>query len=155
MATWIVRGGSRWGDAEHEFLTSGSVGIYFGADQNISRMSEDDLRLEVAEFYVGLLAEKVGLVEPSRVKRVVTYYLNQLIRFRDDIALADTIVMPLKAFNGHRVARGVVVGEYEDWGLVPYRHRRRVDWADKELHRDKVGYVWTPSDRRTVFRIDG
>ena len=147
------------GDAEQDFLTSNSVGIYFGADRNISRMSEADLRSEIEEFYFGLLVEAVGVeearrIEPSRIKGVVTYYLNQLIRFRDNIALGDTIVMPRKAFNGHRVARGVVAGEYEDWGPVPYRHRRRIDWADIELPQDEVGYAWRPSDRRTVFRID-
>lgn len=154
MAIWIVRGGDRLGDAEQDFLTSNSVGIYFGADRNISRMSEADLRSEIEEFYSGLFVEEGKRVDPSRIKGVVTYYLNQLIRFRDNIAEGDTIVMPRKAFNGHRVARGVVVGGYEDWGMVPYRHRRRVDWADIELPRDEVGYAWRPSDRRTVFRID-
>ena len=104
MAIWIVRGGSRWDDAEQDFLKRGSVGIYFGVDRDINTMSDAALRLEIEEFYTGLLAEEVGRVEQSRVKGVVIYYLNQVLRFRDDLAAGDTIVMPRKAFNGHRVA---------------------------------------------------
>ena len=155
MAIWIVRGGSRWGDAEEDFLQSESVGIYFGADGNISRMSHADLRSEIEEFYTDWLREQHKPVKESVVKRVVTLYLNQVLRFRDEIGLGDTIVMPRKAFGGHRVAHGVVVGEYEYWGSLGYRHRRRVQWTGTEAPRDHIGHAWPLSDQRTVFRIDG
>ena len=87
MAVWIVRGGSRWGDAEQDFLQSGSVGIYFGCDRNISRMSHADLRSDIEWFYIRELEEQRKLVKESAVKRVTTFYLNQVIRFRDDIGL--------------------------------------------------------------------
>ena len=116
MAIWVVRGGSRWGDAEQDFLESGSVGIYFGANQNISGMSHADLRSEIEQFYIRDLEERHGLVEQLRVQRVVTFYLNQVLKFRDDIGVGDTIVMPRKARGGHRVAHGVIVGGYEYWG---------------------------------------
>ena len=45
MAIWIVRGGSRWDDAEQDFLKRGSVGIYFGVDRDINTMSDAALRL--------------------------------------------------------------------------------------------------------------
>ena len=114
---------------EEDFLQSESVGIYFGADGNISRMSHADLRSEIEEFYTDWLREQHKPVKESVVKRVVTLYLNQVLRFRDEIGLGDTIVMPRKAFGGHRVAHGVVVGEYEYWGSLGYRHRRRVRWT--------------------------
>ena len=155
MAVWIVRGGSRLGDAEQDFLKSQSVGIYFGADGNISKMSQADLRSEIEDFYTDLLREQHKPFKESVVKGVVTFYLNQVLGFRDDIGLGDTIVMPRKAFGGHRVARGVVVGEYECWGSLGYRHRRRVRWTGTEVPRDHIGHVWSPSDQRTVFRIDG
>ena len=128
MSIWIVRGGSRLGDAEHDFLQSGSVGIYFGADRNISRMSHADLRSDIERFYIRWLEERDEPVEQLRVRRVVTSYLNQVLRFRDDIALSDTIVMPRKAFGGHRVAHGVVDGGYDYWGAKDYPHRRKVRW---------------------------
>ena len=154
MAIWIVRGGSRWGDAEQDFLESGSVGIYFGADQNISGMSHADLRSEIKQFYIRYLDERHELVEQSRMQGVVTYYLNQVLKFRDDIGLGDTIVMPRKRFGGHRVAHGVIDGRYEYWDTEDYPHRRQVRWMGREVPRNIIRHDWPLSDRRTVFRID-
>ena len=155
MASWIVRGGSHLGDAEQDFLESRSVGIYFGADQNIDGMSDAVLRREIQQFYIGWLAERNARVEQRRVQQVVTFYLNQVLKFRDDIRSGDTIVMPRKAYGGHRVAQGIVDGEYDYWGSEDYPHRRRVRWLEAETPRERIGHVWPPSDRRTVFRIDG
>ena len=143
------------GDAEQDFLERGLVGIYFGVGRDISRMSDAALRLEIEQVYTRRLAEGGGLGQQSRVKRVVTYYLNQVCRFRDDIRRGDTIVMPRKAFNGRRVAHGVVVGDYEYCGSDPYCHRRRVRWTEPEVPRGQIGHAWPLSDRRTVFRIGG
>ena len=118
-------------------------------------MSHADLRSEIEQFYIGWLEERDEPAEQSRVRRVVTLYLNQVLKFRDDIGLGDTIIMPRKAFGGHRVAHGVVVGGYEYWGAEGYRHRRRVRWMEREVPRDHIGHVWPLSDQRTVFRIDG
>ena len=142
-------------DAEQDFLKRGSVGIYFGVDRDISTMSDAALRLEIGDSYTRLLEERVGRVEQSRVKGVVTYYLNQVLRFRDDLAAGDTIIMPRKAFKGHRVAHGVVVGDYQYWGPETHRHRRPVRWVGTEVPREQIGHTWRPSDHRTVFRIDG
>ena len=76
MAVWIVRGGSHVGDAEQDFLDSGSVGIYFGADQNIAGMSDSVLRREIEQFYIGWLVGRNVRVEQRRVQRVVTLYLQ-------------------------------------------------------------------------------
>lgn len=155
MAVWVVRGGSRFGDAEQDFLESGSVGIYFGADRNIDGMSDTDLRREIQQFYVRYLDEQDKSVDQSRVQGVITYYLNQLLRFRDEIGLSDTVIMPRKAYGGHTVAHGIVEGSYEYWRSVDYCHRRRVRWISAEVPRQQIGHVWTPSDQRTVFRVDG
>ena len=154
MAIWIVRGGSRWDDAEQDFLDSESVGIYFGADQSISRMSHANLRLEIEQFYICDLKKRHETVEQSRVQGVVTYYLNQLLKFRDDIELGDTIIMPRKRSGGHRVARGVITEEYQYWHGRNYPHRRRVRWMGRKIPRDVIGQTWALSDRRTVFRVD-
>lgn len=112
-------------------MDSKSVGIYFGADQDITGMSDADLRSEITSFNYLDLEERGGLVEESRIEGVVTYYLNQVLKFRDDIGLGDTIVMPRKASGGHRVAHGVMDGRYEYWGgeAIPiagaYAGRRR------------------------------
>ena len=143
------------GDAEQDFLERGLVGIYFGVGRDISTMSDAALRLEIEQFYTRRLSEDGGRVEQSRVKGVVTYYLNQVLRFRDDLAAGDTIVMPRKSFNGRRVAHGVVVGDYEYCGSEPYCHRQRVRWTEPEVSRGQIGHAWPPSDRRTVFRIGG
>lgn len=152
MAVWIVRGGSRFGDAEQHLLESGSVGIYFGADRNISGMSDSALRREIQRFFVENVPD--APVDQSRVQGVITYYLNQVLKFRDDIRRGDTIVMPRKADRGHRVAYGIVDGGYEYWGPEWYPHRRRVRWVESGLPRECMDYAWTLSDRRTVFRID-
>ena len=117
-------------------------------------MSDAVLRREIQQFYIGLLAERNARVEQRRVQQVVTFYLNQVLKFRDDIRLGDTIIMPRKAAGGHRVAQGIVDGGYEYWGSENYPHRRQVRWLEIELPRERIGHVWTPSDRRTVFRID-
>ena len=155
MAVWIVRGGNYLGDAEQDFLESRSVGIHFGVDQNIDGMSDTVLRREIQQSYVGLLAERNPRVEQRRVQQVVTFYLNQVLKFRDDIRTGDTIVMPRKAAGGHRVAQGIVDGGYEYWDSEDYPHRLRMRWLETEGPRERIGHAWTPSDRRTVFRIDG
>ena len=151
MAVWIVRGGSRFADAEQDFLESRSVGIYFGVDQTMGGMSDVVMRREIQHFYIRDVAERNVQFQP----RVVTYFLNQMLTFRDGIQPVDTIVMPRKASGGHKVAQGIVDGGYEYWGPEDYRHRRRVRWLETEMRRESIEHVWTPSDRRTVFRVDG
>ena len=151
MAVWIVRGGSREGDAEQDFLENGSVGIYFGVDESLGGLSDAILRREIREFYLRWVLER----DLNFQEGVVTLYLNQVLRFRDEIRRGDTIVMPRKASGGHTVARGMVSGGYEYWGSEDYPHRRRVRWSETETARESIGHVWAPSDRRTVFRIDG
>ena len=151
MAVWIVRGGSHAADGEKDFLDSRSVGIYFGADQSIDGMSDAVLRSEIERFYIRWIEDRNVQFRPG----VITYYLNQMLAFRDGIQMDDTIVMPRKGFGGHRVAQGMVDGGYEYWGDCEYPHRRRVRWLETEMSRESVGHVWTLSDQRTVFRIDG
>ena len=93
MAVWIVRGGSRFADAEQDFLESRSVGIYFGVDQTMGGMSDVVMRREIQRFYIRDVAERDVQFQP----RVVTYFLNQMLTFRDGIQPGDTIVMPRKA----------------------------------------------------------
>ena len=155
MAIWVVRGGDKVGDAEQEFLDSGSVGIYFGANRDITGMSSADLRLEVERFYVEEIAPESA--DDVAVKGVVTRFTNQVLTFRDSIQVGDTIVMPRKYFGGHRVARGVVTSEYQWWGLgnyPSYPHRRRVCWSDVEVPRETIGCTWALSNQATIFRID-
>lgn len=161
MAVWIVRGGDKQGDAEQHFLKSESVGIHFEANQSIVGMSEAELRREIQRSYEEW---KPGVNNP---KGPVTYYLNQLLKFRDDIQLGDTIIMPRKAARGHRVALGIVVSGYEYWGSADYPHRRRVGWTERESPTVDLGdgYVkleieglecsWYTPNRLTVFRVDG
>ena len=151
MAVWIVRGGSHVADAEQDFLETGSVGIYFGVDQLLDGLSDGDLRGEIQEFCIWWAEERGVEFQP----RVVTWFLNQVLNFRDGIQRGDTVVMPRKASGGHRVAQGIVAGGYEHWGEVDYRHRRRVRWSETDMPRESVGFDWAPSDQRTVFRIDG
>ena len=79
MAVWIVRGGSRFADAEQDFLESRSVGIYFGVDQTMGGMSDVVMRREIQRFYIRDVAERNVQFQP----RVVTYFLNQMLTFRD------------------------------------------------------------------------
>ena len=155
MAVWMVRGGSSRDDAEQDFLESRSVGIYFGADMDISKASDAVLRSAIRQNYTNYLKEQHKRVKDSAVEAVVTRFLNQVLQFRDDIRLGDTIVMPRKAFGGHRVAHGIVERGYEYRGSERYRHRRQVRWVETEVPRDRIGRVWSLSDQRTVFRIDG
>ena len=150
MAVWIVRGGSDVADAEKDFLESGSVGIYFGVDQSMDRMSDAVLREEIECSYTCWCKER----QVQFRRGVVTFFLNQMLAFRDGIQQGDTILMPRKASRGHKVAQGIANGGYEYWGQADdYRHRRRVQWLETEMPRENVGMEWYPSDRRTVFRI--
>ena len=151
MAIWIVRGGSHGDDAEQDFLETESVGIYFGVDQTLDGLSDGVLRGKIEEFCIWWAAER-GVQFQSRV---VTWFFNQVLNFRDGIRRGDTVVMPRKASGGHGVARGTVASGYEYWGPENYRHRRRVQWLETDIPRESIGYDWAPSDRRTVFRIDG
>ena len=151
MAVWVVRGGSRFADAEQDFLDGRSVGIYFGVDQTIDGMTDAALRKEIQRFYIRWVEERNVQFRPG----VVTFFLNQMLTFRDGIQPGDTIVMPSKASGGHRVAHGIVDGGYEYWGAEDYRHRRRVRWLETDVPRESIEHTWSPSDRRTVFRVDG
>ena len=121
MAIWVVRGGSWRDDAERDFLESGAVGIYFGANRDIDGMNDADLRLEIERDYILHLEARHELVDGPRVRRVVSYFLNQVLKFRDDIRSGDVIVMPRKTFGGYTVAQGVTEGGYEYWGESAYR----------------------------------
>ena len=154
MAVWVVRGGSWRDDAEQDFLESESVGIYFLVDRDLNEVNDSDLRLEIERNYILDRKGRNALVEGSRVRGVVSYYLNQVLKFRDGIKLDDVTIMPRKASSGHTVAQGVVEGGYEYWGDAAYRHRRRVRWTETEVPRESIGHMWHPSDQRMVFRID-
>ena len=96
MAVWIVRGGSRFADAEQDFLESRSVGIYFGVDRNIDGMSDVVLRREIQHFYIRGVADRNVQFQP----RVVTFFLNQMVTFRDGIQPGDTIVSNCSRLRG-------------------------------------------------------
>ena len=150
MASWIVRGGSRIADKEKHFLDTDSVGIYFGVDQPIDEMGGEALLREIERYYVQDCRARGITFSP----RIVTFFRNQTLAFRDGIQLGDTVIMPRKASRGHTVARGVVRSGCEYWAGKEYPHRRRVQWLDREMPREKTGLTWYPSDQRTVFRID-
>ena len=150
MASWIVRGGSRIADKEKDFLDTDSVGIYFGVDQPIDEMGGEALLREIERYYVQDCRARGITFSP----RVVTSFRNQTLAFRDGIQLGDTVIMPRKASRGHTVARGVVRSGCEYWAGKEYPHRRRVQWLDREMPREKTGLTWYPSDQRTVFRIE-
>ena len=150
MASWIVRGGSRLMNREQDFLESGSVGIYFGVDQPIDEMGDEALLREIERYYVQDCRERGITFSPG----IVTFFRNQTLAFRDGIQLGDTIIMPRKASGGHTVARGLAHGGCEYWAGKEYPHRRRVQWLDREMPREKTGLTWYPSDQRTVFRIE-
>ena len=150
MASWIVRGGSRIADKEKDFLDTDSVGIYFGVDQPIDEMGGEALLREIERYYVQDCRARGITFSP----RIVTFFRNQTLAFRDGIQLGDTVIMPRKASRGHTVARGVVRSGCEYWAGKEYPHRRRVQWLDREMPREKTGLTWYPSDQRTVFRID-
>ena len=150
MTSWIVRGGSRIADKEQDFLDTDSVGIYFGVDQPIDEMGDEALRREIERYYVQDCRERGVTFSP----RIVTFFRNQTLTFRDGIQPGDTIIMPRKASGGHTVARGVVRSGCEYWEGKDYPHRRRVQWLDIEMPRQGTGLTWYPSDQRTVFRIE-
>ena len=153
MAVWVIRGGSRLADAEQDFLESGSVGIYFRADRDINGTSDADLRREIQQNHVSYLDAIGKSVDESRVQGVITYYLNQLLGFRDSIRLGDTIVMPRKVSGGHSVAHGIVESGYEYWGSLyfPHHHRRRVQWIAAEVPRQQIGHEWNPLINERYF----
>ena len=144
MTAWIVRGGKKFEDAEQDFLESASVGIGCGfGQQNADGMSDQVLRTGIQQF------------DQRRVKSVVSGKLTELLNFRDNIRLGDTIVMPRKASRGHRVALGEVTSGYEYWADEEwYPHRRRVRWLETDIPREQVGCCWQLSDQRTVFCVE-
>ena len=155
MGAWIVRGGSHYPDAdtEQEFLTTGSVGIYFGVDRDMTDASRADLWAAVRQFYIRENWHQPGESNDSAMRGVFTRFANQLLTFRDDIQVGDTIIMPRKGTGGHTIARGTVTSDYR-WCAEPYPHRRRVCWTEHEMPRESVEYQWASSDQRTVFRVD-
>ena len=154
MAIWVVRGGSSYGDAEADFLRDGSVGIYFFVDHDLTGMSVEALDLAIHRDYRVELAQRGRPTTGPHVQGRVTWMRNQTIYFRDHIREGDTIVMPRKASGGYRIAHGRVTSGYQYWG-EPYPHRRLVDWMAENVSRDEIGYPWSISDQRTVFRVDG
>ena len=153
MVTWVVRGGSRRGPYEEEFLASGTIGIYFGADLDLTNMGDDAIRRSIHQFYVLDLEERGMSFPASTVRRTVTYFLNQLLLFRDAIQPGHTIIMPRKATGGRMVSVGTVEGDYEHWKDKLYQHRRKVGWLKESVTREQIGLNWYPSDQRTVFKV--
>ncbi len=119
MAVWVVRGGSKPWDAVREFLTGGSVGVYFLVDRDISGMGRSSLRAEVEQSYIYDMGLSPQAVVEASLRGVITRFANQLLSFRDSIEIGDTIIMPRKAFRGHTVARGIVDGGYHYRGWNP------------------------------------
>ena len=113
MVAWVVRGGSRRGPYEEEFLAGGTIGIYFGADLDLTNTGDDAIRTSIHQFYV-LDLEKRGMTFPApTVRHTVTYFLNQLLLFRDATQPGDTFITPRKATGGPMVSVGTVEEDYE------------------------------------------
>lgn len=153
MATWIVRGGSRRGLYEEGFLQSCTIGIFFGADWDLTNVDDGTLRRNIHQFYVRVLADEGKSFPSSSVKGTVTKFLNQVILFRDVIQPGDTVIMPRKATGGRMVAVGTVEGDYEHWEEEFYPHRRSVRWLEESVPKEQTGLDWYASDQRTVFKI--
>ncbi len=153
MVTWVVRGGSSRGIYEKEFLKSGTIGIYFGADLDLTNAGDDAIRRSIHQFYV-LDMERRGIsFPPFTVRRTVTYFFNQVLLFRDGVCPGDTIIMPRKATGGRMVAVGRIEGNYEHWEDESYQHRRKVGWPKESVPKEQTGYTWYASDQRTVFKV--
>ena len=153
MATWIVRGGSRLELYEEKFLQSSTIGIYFGADLDLTNVDDGTLRRNIHEFCVLAMEDRGESFPSSTVKRTVTFFLNQVLLFRDAIQPGDTVIMPRKATGGRMVAVGTVEGDYEHWADEVYQHRRPVRWLEESVPKEQTGLDWYASDQRTVFRI--
>ena len=153
MAVWVVRGGSRLGLHEEEFLASDSIGIYFGSDHNIADSTEDEIKRDVQDFYIWQLDEIGKEVASSSMKGVVTKFTNQLLLFRDEIKREDTVLMPRKESGGRMVAVGEITSDYEYWDVDNYPHRRRVRWADESVPGESLPYEWGKTNQQTIIKV--
>ena len=153
MAVWIVRGGSSRGLHEEEFLESSSIGIFFGAEEDLTVATEDEIRRDIRQYYIDDLEARGKEMSPSRIEGIVTYYINQVLLFRDSIKPGDTVLMPRKETGGRMVAVGTVTSSYEFWDGKNYRHRRGVKWEQESVPREQFPFEWYASDQRTVFCV--
>ena len=153
MAVWVVRGGSARGLHEEEFLSEKSIGVYFGADIDLTGATRAEIEADVRDFYLGDYDSPGKATEPSSVKRVVTRFTNQMLLFRDSIQVGDTILMPRKKSSGRRVAVGQVASCYEFWEGAEYPHRRQVRWEQESVPRDSFPYEWLPTNQQTIIPV--
>ena len=153
MAVWVVRGGSRLGLHEEEFLASDSIGIYFGSDHNIADSTEGEIKRDVQDFYLWYLNERGKKVAPSSIKGVATKFTNQLLLFRDGIELGDTILMPRKGSGGRMVAVGEITSDYDYWDVENYPHRRQVRWKQESVPGESLPYEWGKTNQQTIIKV--
>lgn len=128
MRAWLVRAG-RAGEREQWALSEGCTG---GGFRGVPDLSTADDRAEVlAEILRGL-----GPVPANRARN----FTAQLWALRGRMAVADLVVMPLKATP--HLAIGRITGDYRYAAEEPdrtKRHRRPVEWLTADVPRPLVG----------------
>jgi hypothetical protein len=82
---------------------------------------------------------RVALAEsyPDEGERTIANWMGQVWLFREQMAVGDYVVMPMKTGLGH-VAIGSVCGDYEYRGTEPegFRHVRAVHWLQTDIPRE-------------------
>lgn len=118
MGVWIVRAA---GDAakEREALTGGCC------------VAGWDELADFRSFNERTIKEAIGKKYPAKNNVGIAGWASQILRFRDAMALGDTVVMPTGGGAG-LLHVGVLEGEYEHAPAVPGgrpRHKRAVRWV--------------------------
>ncbi len=158
MAVWIILGGNGPGNAEREFLATGPIGIGFYIEGDIRGLSRERVRLRTQAGYLRYLRDEGIDARVWRLQGTVTWFLHQVLNFRDTVRIGDTIIMPRKASGGRRIAHDTVAGRYRFTPRARYPHRRRINWIDQDLRPHEIATLYPfyepQSDNRTVIRIE-
>ncbi|WP_158712227.1 CBS domain-containing protein [Streptomyces sp. NRRL F-5135] len=125
MRAWVVRAG-RDGEREQAALEEGLVITGWQEVGDLGGAADRET-----------IRTRLQAVYPHESDRVVANWTGQLLRFRQEMAIGDLVVLPLRT---SRIAIGRITGGYEfrevredrESGL---RHVRPVEWLVQDLER--------------------
>jgi hypothetical protein len=125
---WLIRGGGT-GEREQRALAEGLTFMGWpGLGDLTDYDTRDGIRLALKAAY------------PDEGDRTIANWMGQVWLFRDEMAIGDYVVMPLKARQGY-VAIGSVTGDYEYRETEPndFRHIRTVHWLRRNVPLEGFG----------------
>lgn len=137
MATWIIRGGAKSGEAIDDFLHSGCTGVGFRTDDyDLAGLNKAEIRRIIKRS-----------CPAGRGEGKVTWCLTQIWNFIHSVRMGDEILMPVP--GGSRVHVGVVESDYYHAGPdVWFPQRRLVRWTGETRPSPPE---FARNDQRTVI----